>query len=286
MAQADVDRVQEFRKCIECFLCQDVCHVLRDHQKHDEFIGPRFLVYVAALEMHPLDTEDRLAELKDAHGIGYCNITKCCTKVCPEHITITDNAIIPLKERVVDRFYDPITRLFRMFGGELMFELKQLSTSAIPAALAQAERYRLLNEPVEAESICLDVLRVDPDNQEALVTLVLALTDQFPHGPVARAMAAAEEALLGLRDDYKRLYYSGIIRERRGKAQLHSDRPGSHRAVHEWLREAMAYYEQAEAIRPAGNDEAILRWNTCARILNDLPVSEPDIPEFHSVQSE
>ena len=108
MAQADIDRVQEFRKCIECFLCQDVCHVLREHHKHDAFIGPRFLVYAAALEMHPLDTEDRLGELKQAHGIGFCNITKCCTTVCPEDITITDNAIIPLKERVVDRFYDPL----------------------------------------------------------------------------------------------------------------------------------------------------------------------------------
>jgi succinate dehydrogenase / fumarate reductase, iron-sulfur subunit len=115
MNQADVDRVQEFRKCIECFLCQDVCHVLRDHHKHEEFIGPRFLVHVAALEMHPLDTEDRLKDLKDEGGIGYCNITKCCTKVCPEHITITDNAIIPLKERVVDEFFDPLTRLFRVF---------------------------------------------------------------------------------------------------------------------------------------------------------------------------
>jgi succinate dehydrogenase / fumarate reductase iron-sulfur subunit len=115
MDQADVDRVQEFRKCIECFLCQDVCHVLRDHSKHEEFIGPRFLVHVAALEMHPLDVEDRLADLKHRDGIGYCNITKCCTKVCPESITITDNAIIPLKERVVDRFYDPLKRLFRVF---------------------------------------------------------------------------------------------------------------------------------------------------------------------------
>ncbi len=113
--QEDVERAQEFRKCIECFLCQDVCHVLRDHHKHDEFIGPRFLVFTAALEMNPLDTEDRLADLKNRDGIGYCNITKCCTKVCPEHIAITDNAIIPLKERVVDEFYDPITRLFRMF---------------------------------------------------------------------------------------------------------------------------------------------------------------------------
>ena len=117
MAQEDIDRVQEFRKCIECFLCQDVCHVLRDHGKHQEFIGPRFLVYVAALEMHPLDTENRLAELKDQMGVGYCNITKCCTKVCPEHITITDNAIIPLKERVVDEFYDPVKKLFRIFTG-------------------------------------------------------------------------------------------------------------------------------------------------------------------------
>src|SRR5688572_2491033 len=117
MAQADVDRVQEFRKCIECFLCQDVCHVLRDHVKHEEFIGPRYFVYAAALEMHPLDVEDRVSELKQAHGIGYCNITKCCTKVCPENITITDNAIIPLKERVTDRFYDPIGRLVRLVRG-------------------------------------------------------------------------------------------------------------------------------------------------------------------------
>ena len=115
MQQADIDRVQEFRKCIECFLCQDVCHVLRDHAKHDEFIGPRFLVYAAALEMHPLDTEDRVSELRNEFGIGYCNITKCCTKVCPEHITITDNAIIPLKERVVDEFYDPIAKLVKIF---------------------------------------------------------------------------------------------------------------------------------------------------------------------------
>src|SRR3954468_18794760 len=105
MAQVDIDRVQEFRKCIECFLCQDVCHVLRDHHKHSEFIGPRFFVHVAALEMHPLDTEDRLPELKESQGLGYCNITKCCTKVCPEHITITDNAIIPMKERIVGRYY-------------------------------------------------------------------------------------------------------------------------------------------------------------------------------------
>lgn len=118
MFQEDVDRVQEYRKCIECYLCQDVCHVLRDHKKHDEFIGPRFFTYIAALEMHPLDTEDRVDELRHANGIGYCNITKCCTVVCPEHIKITDNAIIPLKERVVDRFFDPVKILFRKLFGK------------------------------------------------------------------------------------------------------------------------------------------------------------------------
>jgi succinate dehydrogenase / fumarate reductase iron-sulfur subunit len=116
IAQEDVERVQEFRKCIECYLCQDVCHVLRDHHMHDDFIGPRFLVYAAALEMHPLDVEDRVPQLRQDFGIGLCNITKCCTKVCPESITITDNAIIPLKERVVDRFFDPLSKLFRVFS--------------------------------------------------------------------------------------------------------------------------------------------------------------------------
>jgi succinate dehydrogenase / fumarate reductase iron-sulfur subunit len=115
MTQQDADRVQEFRKCIECFLCQDVCHVIRDHGLQAQFIGPRFLTYTAALEMHPLDTADRLPDLKQTQGIGFCNITKCCTKVCPEQITITDNAIIPLKERVVDRYYDPVARIARFF---------------------------------------------------------------------------------------------------------------------------------------------------------------------------
>ena len=113
--QEDVDRPQEFRKCIECFLCQDVCHVLREHGLQDEFIGPRYFVYTAALEMNPFDAADRLSDLKSQHGIGYCNITKCCTEVCPEEIKITDNAIIPLKERVVDEYYDPLKRLFKMF---------------------------------------------------------------------------------------------------------------------------------------------------------------------------
>jgi succinate dehydrogenase / fumarate reductase iron-sulfur subunit len=117
MLQEDVDRPQEFRKCIECFLCQDTCHVLRDHAKHEVFGGPRWLIRAASLEMHPLDVEDRIPMIKEKLGIGYCNITKCCTEVCPEHIKITDNAIIPLKERVVDEFYDPIGKAFRKLLG-------------------------------------------------------------------------------------------------------------------------------------------------------------------------
>jgi len=116
--QEDIERVQEFRKCIECFLCQDVCHVLRDHHRTDAFMGPRFLVRTAGLEMHPKDTANRLKYLKDEGGIGFCNITKCCTEVCPEDIHITDNAIIPLKERVVDEFYDPIAMFFKKLFGK------------------------------------------------------------------------------------------------------------------------------------------------------------------------
>ena len=113
MHQEDVDRLEEFRKCIECFLCQDVCHVLREHRLHDRYIGPRFFVRVASLELHPLDTLDRLDLVRGEGGLGYCNITKCCSDVCPEGIRITDNAIIPLKERVVDRHYDPLAALLR-----------------------------------------------------------------------------------------------------------------------------------------------------------------------------
>ena len=117
MYQRDVDRVQEFRKCIECFLCQDVCHVLRDHGKHESFGGPRFFVRTACLEMHPLDGASRSKLLKDELGLGLCNITKCCSEVCPEEIHITDNAIIPLKERVVDDYYDPVMMLVRKIRG-------------------------------------------------------------------------------------------------------------------------------------------------------------------------
>lgn len=117
-SQEEADRVQEFRKCIECFLCQNVCHVLRDHAKYESFGGPRFFVRAAALEMHPLDDADRIDMVRSELGVGLCNITKCCTEVCPESIKITDNAIIPLKERVVDRYYDPILWLWRKVTGK------------------------------------------------------------------------------------------------------------------------------------------------------------------------
>ncbi len=119
MYQEDVDRVQEFHKCIECFLCQDVCHVIRDHDENKPaFAGPRYFVRLAALEMHPLDTNDRVELARMKYGLGLCNITKCCTEVCPESIHITDNAIIPLKERVVTRSYDPIGWALRRMRGE------------------------------------------------------------------------------------------------------------------------------------------------------------------------
>jgi succinate dehydrogenase / fumarate reductase iron-sulfur subunit len=114
MFQEDVERGQEFRKCIECFLCQDVCHVIRDHEDNKaSYSGPRFFIRYAELEMHPLDQNDRRHLVREEMGLGYCNITKCCTEVCPEHIHITDNAIIPLKERVVDVAYDPVAWLGR-----------------------------------------------------------------------------------------------------------------------------------------------------------------------------
>jgi succinate dehydrogenase / fumarate reductase, iron-sulfur subunit len=118
MYQEDIDRVQEFRKCIECFLCQDVCHVLRDRHGKEKFAGPRFMIRLASLEMHPLDEGDRIPEVRSEFGSGMCNITRCCTEVCPEHINITDNGIIPLKERVVDRYYDPLVMIGRKLFGK------------------------------------------------------------------------------------------------------------------------------------------------------------------------
>jgi tetratricopeptide (TPR) repeat protein len=147
-----------------------------------------------------------------------------------------------------------------------MFELKPLSREGIPAALEKAIRYRLLNEPGEAESICHDVLRIDPENQEALVTLLLALTDRFGKSYAVEA-THAQELLPRLRDPYERAYYAGIIAERRAKALLHRGNHGSGHAAYECLREAMTCYEKAEELRPAGNEDALLRWNACARII-------------------
>jgi hypothetical protein len=147
-----------------------------------------------------------------------------------------------------------------------MFELKQLSADAIPAALEKALRYRLLNEPGTAESICHDVLRVEPENQQALVTLLLALTDRFGKG-YAVGITQAQEVLSHLHDAYERVYYAGIISERRAKAQLQQGHPGAGHDAYELLREAMTWYEKAEALRPARNDDALLHWNTCARLI-------------------
>ena len=113
MQQVDVERTQQFRKCIECYLCQNVCHVIRDQEEKDKFVGPRFMIRLASLEMHPMDDLDRIPVIKEDYGSGMCNITRCCTEVCPEDIQITDDGIIPLKERVVDRYFDPIMILFR-----------------------------------------------------------------------------------------------------------------------------------------------------------------------------
>jgi hypothetical protein len=146
-----------------------------------------------------------------------------------------------------------------------MSELKRISPEAIPSALEKAERYRLLNEPAEAESICLDVLAIDPDNQKALVMLLLALTDQFQTGPV-ECFRQAQAVVPRLQGEYERHYYSGILWERRGHARLSQGGPGSGAVAQEWLRKAMGFYEKAEAVRPAGNDDALLRWNTCVRL--------------------
>ena len=149
-----------------------------------------------------------------------------------------------------------------------MFELKPISREAIPEALEKAERYRLLNEPSQAESICLDVLRVDPGNQRATIMLLLALTDQLGSGVT---VVRAREVLPNIRDDYERHYYAGIVCERWAKAQLRKGAPGSGFNAYDTFCEAMRHYEEAETVRPAGNDDAILRWNTCARILMRNP---------------
>lgn len=166
-----------------------------------------------------------------------------------------------------------------------MYTLKPLSRQAIPAALAKAERYRLLNEPLEAESICLDVLQVDPANQPALVMLVLALTDQFRDDASSKVIVRANELAEQLTDEYERTYYAGMIRERRAKAALQRGQFGGAAVAAEWLREAMSYFERAETIRPPQNDDALLRWNACARLLMELP-AESQARETPAVQSE
>ena len=145
------------------------------------------------------------------------------------------------------------------------FELKTLSPEAVPRALAKAERYRLLNEPGEAESICLDALDADADNQETLVMLLLALTEQFDHDTAC--VAEAWRTVARLRDDYERAYFTGIIYERRAKAHVQHGPPRAGPRAYEWLREAMTWYEKAETIRPPGNDDALLRWNACVRLI-------------------
>lgn len=164
-----------------------------------------------------------------------------------------------------------------------MFELKILSTEAIPRSLQKAERYRLLNEPAEAESICLDVLRIDPDNQQALVMLLLALTDQFGTG---LDVNQAREVLPRLRDEYARSYYAGIICERKAKARLHQGTPGAEFAAYDWFREAMSWYEKAEGLSPPGNNDATLRWNTCARVIMRNPHLRATPQERHELPLE
>ncbi len=146
-----------------------------------------------------------------------------------------------------------------------MFELKPLSKESIPKALEKADRYRLLNEPAEAESICLDILAADPDNQRALVVMILAVSDQLDHEGFVVGEHQTNELFMRLHDDYERAYYTGVLCERRGKATR--GRPIPESVAYEWFREAMSWYEKAETIRPPGNDDAILRWNTCARIV-------------------
>jgi hypothetical protein len=148
-----------------------------------------------------------------------------------------------------------------------MPDLKKLSKEAIPAALQKANRYRLLNEPSEAESICLDVLHADPENQEALITLMLALTDRFTRGYGVSA-TQAKELLSRIKSEYDRNYYTGILAERRGKAKLTQNTPDCRFQAYDLFREAMEWFEKAEAIRPSGNDDALLRWNTCVRIID------------------
>ncbi len=247
MAQVDVERVQEFRKCIECFLCQDVCHVLREHQMFDEFVGPRHLVYAAALEMHPLDTENRARDLKQRARRRLLQHHEVLHQGLPRehhHHRQRDHPAEGARDRSALRSGRqavpdvPARWSAARVEVAMEFELKTLSPEAVARALAKAERYRLLNEPGEAESICLDALEVEPDNQEALITLLLALTDSST--TTRRRVAEAWTTVARLRDDYERAYYTGIVHERRAKALLRHGTPGCGPQAYEWLREAMS----------------------------------------------
>jgi hypothetical protein len=164
-------------------------------------------------------------------------------------------------------------------------ELKPITREGIPAALHKAERYRLLNDSSAAESICLDILEVEPENTQALVTLLLSITDQFVDDG-GDEVRRAREVLPRLKDDYKRAYYSGIIAERKAKALLHRGSVGVDEVAYDWFREAMRWYEKAEAIRPSGNDEAILRWNTCVRLLDKHAPRRPTREELQPILGE
>ena len=167
-----------------------------------------------------------------------------------------------------------------------MFDLKPLSPDALPRALEKAERYRLLNEPEEAESICLDILAVDPEHLVALVTLLLALTDQLHTPDGAQCLARAQELLPRLGTEYERHYYAGIIHERSGSAHLDGRTPGAESVAYRLFRQAMDHYEQAEALRPAGNDDALLRWNTCARMIAKHHLAATEVEEHEPIELE
>jgi hypothetical protein len=162
----------------------------------------------------------------------------------------------------------------------MRFELKPITKDGVPAALEKAQRYRFLNDPSAAESICLDVLAVEPENQQAIVMLLLAITDQLGE-ELSSGVRRAREQLARVRDEYRRCYYAGIVCERYALAQLHHGRPRAAEGAYESLREAMGWFEQAESIRPAGNDESILRWNTCARLLERHPEMGPAAVEAY-----
>ncbi|MGI8901215.1 MAG: succinate dehydrogenase/fumarate reductase iron-sulfur subunit [Nocardioides sp.] len=196
MQQVDVERSQEFRKCIECFLCQDTCHVVRDHEENKEsFAGPRFFIRLAELDMHPLDTKDRKREAQESHGLGMCNITKCCTEVCPEHIKITDNAIIPMKERVVDTQYDPLIWLgSKIPRRSSLAASRSLSAGDTEGAETKA-RARLREKPSDA--VALRTLAEAQRAQGRFVDAVETTRSQLQHarrGRIARMEASAAHA--------------------------------------------------------------------------------------------